>query len=63
MLCPVCKVEMAISNSRYKAENDTSADVETKLFMVHELKCRNPQCSNYGKVVETRKNPIQLSKE
>lgn len=63
MLCPLCKVEMAISNSRYKAENDTSAEEETKLFMIQEFVCRNPQCPNFGSMVETRKNPLQLSKE
>lgn len=63
MLCPLCKVEMAISSSRYKVENDTSAEAETKLFMVQELTCRNRQCPNFGNVVETRKNSLQLSKE
>lgn len=63
MLCPLCKVEMAISSSRYKVENDSSAEAETKLYMVQEFSCRNPQCSNFGKVVDTRKNPLQLSKE
>ncbi len=63
MLCPLCKVEMAISSSRYKVENDSSAEAETKLFMIQELTCRNQQCPNFRTVVETRKNPLQLSKE
>lgn len=63
MLCPLCKVEMGISNSRYKVENDTTSEKETKLYIVQELTCRNSDCPNSGKVVETRRNTIPLSKE
>lgn len=63
MQCPLCKIEAAISASRYVVENDTSEDKETKLFMEHDLKCRNPQCTNYNRVFKTVKNELQISKD
>lgn len=63
MQCPLCKIEAAISASRYVVENDTSEDKETKLFMEHDLKCRNPQCTNYNRIFKTVKNELQISKD
>lgn len=63
MQCPLCKIEAAISASRYVVKNDTSEEKETKLFMEHDLKCRNPRCSNYNKIFTTVKNELQLSKD
>ena len=61
MQCPLCKVEMAISHVYTTVEGDKSPDAETKVFTVQEMSCRNKQCSNYGKVVETVRHQLELS--
>ena len=61
MQCPLCKVEMAISHAYTTVEGDKSPDTETKVFTVQEMSCRNKQCSNYGKVVETVRHQLELS--
>ena len=61
MLCPICQVEMRITNTKNVAEHDDTPDEETKLFVVQELSCVNRECSNYNKVVETIKNELTLS--
>lgn len=61
MQCPLCKIEMAIQNTYTKVEGDNSPDTETKVFTVQELTCRNKQCSNYGKVVETVKHQMDIT--
>lgn len=63
MQCPLCNVEAAIAKSRYKIEGDKSPDVETKLYIEQEMTCRNPNCSNYGTLIDTVKNELQLSKD
>lgn len=63
MQCPLCKIEMRINATRHVVINDTTPDVETQLFIEQDLVCRNPKCSNNGKVVETIRNPIRLSKQ
>ncbi len=55
MECPICKVEMAIIKSRNVVENDNTPDLPTKLFVEMDLSCRNRNCENFGKVVETIK--------
>lgn len=63
MVCPRCKIEARISNSKYVTENDTSPDKETKLYIVQEFTCRNPQCTDFGKVVIAKKNQLRLEKD
>lgn len=63
MQCPLCKIEAAISVSRYVVEDDTSEEKETKLFIEHDLKCRNPKCSNYNKIFIKVKNELLISKD
>ena len=58
MQCPLCKVEMAITKATHIAEGDNSAETPTKIFMQHELSCRNKKCTNYNKVVQVVKNPL-----
>lgn len=60
MKCPLCRLEMSILASRHKVINDTTPDAETKLFIEHDMTCRNKQCPNHGKVVEIIQNPIKL---
>ncbi len=62
MQCPKCKVEAGISATRYEVSNDDTAAQETKLFIVQDFVCRNPQCSDYQKIIYVKKNPLQLSK-
>ena len=63
MKCPLCNIEAAIANSRYVIENDTTEESPTRLFMEHDFKCRNKQCSNYNKIFETVKNELPVSKD
>lgn len=58
MQCPKCRLEAVISNSKYVIENDTTPDVETKLYIEQEFSCRNPQCTEHGKVIGSNKNPL-----
>ena len=60
MKCPLCDVEMSIQKAYTEVEGDNSPLTETKVYTVHELTCRNKQCSNYGKVVETLKHQLEL---
>lgn len=61
MKCPICDVEMAISSSRYHVEGDTRADSKTILYHEQDMSCRNKNCKNYKKVVETVRNKLPLS--
>ena len=45
---------MYLCNPIYKVSLD-----EKTLTLEQSLKCRNPECTNYEKVVETSSNPIQ----
>ena len=63
MKCPSCDIEMAIKGSKNVVEGDTSADVETKLYVVQELTCRNKNCPKHGTIVKIIKNEIPLSKD
>lgn len=63
MVCPKCKIEARISNSKYVTEGDASPNEETKLYIVQEFTCRNPQCTGYGKVVAAKKNSLKLEKD
>ena len=56
MMCPLCRVEMAISNSTYKVSLDNEGS--PKLVLEQELTCRSKKCSNYNKIVSTVRNPI-----
>ena len=61
MKCPLCKLEMRITASRYVIENDDTPDVPTKLYREIDLSCVNQKCANVGKVVETLKDELDLS--
>lgn len=60
MKCPVCQVELRITRSVNKLENDDTPDKPTKLFVVQELSCVNKNCERYNTVVETTKNEIPV---
>lgn len=60
MKCPLCQVEMRITRSLNRVENDDTPDAETKLFTLQELTCMNKACANYEKVVETVKTELPL---
>lgn len=62
MKCPKCNIEMAITASRNVVVDDNTADKETKLYIEHDLSCRNRNCDNHGKVVKTTRNQLQISK-
>lgn len=52
---------MFIKSTSYAAENDNSADTQTRVFAEQSLTCRNPKCPNNGKVVEVVRTEIPLS--
>ncbi len=53
MVCPRCKHECRVSDTRRVIIGDNSPDTETKLFLEQDFTCRDPQCVDYGKVVKT----------
>jgi len=57
MKCPLCQVDMIISKVRYVI--DTSEE-EPKLFLEQDMSCRNKQCTNYEKVVETVRDELPV---
>lgn len=60
MTCPLCKIEMRIANSKNVVEHDNTPDEETKLYVVQELRCRNKQCLNFDKLIETVKTELPI---
>ena len=48
MLCPLCKLEMRITNTRNVVEHDDTPDEVTKLFVIQDLSCVNKSCENYA---------------
>lgn len=51
MECPICHLAAMISGTRHEVEGDQSPDTETKVYLVQEFSCRNPQCPSNGKVI------------
>lgn len=49
----------AIAN-RIVAINDDTPDKETKVFVEHDMSCRNKTCPNFEKVVDTVRNEMKL---
>ena len=60
MKCPLCQVEMRIFRSRNVVENDDTPDVQTKLFILQDMSCRNENCENYEKIVLTVKTELPI---
>lgn len=52
MVCPVCKIICRVGRTYYKAVDDDTPDKPTRIFIVHELVCRNRACPKYNTVVE-----------
>lgn len=59
MLCPLCKTQMRITATRTTVTGDESPDTVTRVFIEQDLTCRNPACSQCGKVVEQVKTQIK----
>lgn len=60
MKCPLCNIEAAIAETKYVYEQE---EEEIKLFLKQDMKCRNPNCSNYNTIIDTVKNPLPVSKD
>ena len=60
MKCPLCQVELRITNSRYVIEDDETPEVNTKLFIEQDLSCLNKNCNNYNTVVETVRSELPI---
>ena len=52
---------MNIKATRYVVENDNTDAETTKLFLEHDLSCRNKICPKYGTVVETVRTELPIS--
>lgn len=53
MVCPTCKILCRVGKTYYKTANDDTPDLPTKIFLCHEMICRNRACPEYNKVVDT----------
>lgn len=60
MQCPKCKLELFIDKTRYVVEDDNTEEKKTKLFYEQDLVCRNTNCSEFGKVVDTSRSEIPI---
>ncbi|MEG2234231.1 MAG: hypothetical protein RRZ42_06305, partial [Oscillospiraceae bacterium] len=49
-----CDISPEIVSGYYTAEGDSSPDTPTRLFRVFVMRCRNPQCPNFGNTWEER---------
>lgn len=58
MLCPKCAIECKIGKSYFKTVDDDTPDKKTKVYMCHDMVCRNKQCTNYDSVIETVENLV-----
>lgn len=63
MLCPKCKIEAVIAESKPVIMNDDTPDKETQLFIEQVFKCRNPNCESYGRTIGTVKNQVPLKQD
>lgn len=59
MNCPKCNCALIIGSSRYVVENDTN-EQPTELYIEQDMKCRNRNCENNGKVIETIRSKIDI---
>jgi hypothetical protein len=60
MKCPLCNVEAYIHKTYNRVEGDNSPDTETKVFTVQELYCRNKNCENNGKLIQTVEHQLNI---
>lgn len=52
MECPECGCRMKIERTYLEIEGDDSPALETKVYSVQELYCRNPKCGRYARMGE-----------
>ena len=60
MTCPLCKLDLRITKSWNKVVNDDTPDIPTKLYVVQELSCRNENCPNCDKVLDTKETELPI---
>lgn len=56
MLCPQCKCELHIKETRTEVVGDESPDTPTRVYQVQDMICANENCINCGRVLDTRKH-------
>ena len=61
MECVECKSKLVISKTGYRAENDDTPNVPTRMICYQELSCLNEKCERKGKVVDTIEHDLELS--
>lgn len=52
MQCPKCSIDMTVDYGGIECKNDDTPDLQTEVYSLQSLLCRNPQCQNYNRVVE-----------
>ena len=60
MKCPVCQVELRITNTHLEVENDDTPNEQTRVFLYQDLTCKNRMCTNYDTVVDVAKSEMQI---
>jgi len=60
MQCPKCKLELFIDKTRYVVEDDNTDEKETRLYYEQDMVCRNKECANFGKVLDTVRSELSL---
>ena len=63
MECPDCGCRMKIERTYLEIEGDDSPSLETKVYSVQELCCRNPKCIRYGRMVQQVRHRIDRQEE
>lgn len=59
MRCKECGIDAMIAGKKLCFEGDESPDTGTRAFYELTYQCRNPQCPEFGKVLETIKVPLE----
>lgn len=55
MRCKECGIDAMIAGKKLCFEGDESPDTGTRAFYELTYQCRNPQCPEFGKVLEKTK--------
>lgn len=67
MECPKCNIVCRVGKTYYRTVDDDTPDKPTRIFLCHDMVCRNRACSEYNTVVDTlefeQKNGLQPEPE
>lgn len=63
MVCPKCNIVCRVGKTYYKTVDDDTAEKPTKVYVCHEMICRNRACSEYNTVVDVIENQVSTGTE